>query len=94
MAKRHMQGQLSLGIFELEPKPEPKRNPLICEHWHKPFYEGSLNCCTKTGDIVVTGCDRSLCGEPPHCVYEPKDNSPEARARRVQWMKEHGDDDE
>ena len=48
--------------------------------------------CVKSGTPVYTNCNRSVAGDPPRCVYEPLDNSDEAVARRMRWMK--GGDDE
>lgn len=42
--------------------------------------------CTRNGK-VWTNCRASLCGEPPMCAYDEPDNSPEAVARRLEWMK-------
>jgi hypothetical protein len=45
--------------------------------------------CTKTSGIIWVGCHAGLCGDAPHCIYDPLDNSDEACARRLAWMKEH-----
>lgn len=39
---------------------------------------------------VLVNCRRSVAGDPPKCVYEPIDNSPEAVERRRRWIAEHG----
>ena len=45
--------------------------------------------CHKDGKEVYTDCTKSMCGDPPHCAWEEPDNSPEAKRRRVDWMRKH-----
>ncbi len=62
-------------------------DPFTCE-----FYAGTFlthDVCMKEGRVLVN-CHRSVAGDPPHCVYEPIDNSPEAMERRRKWIAEHG----
>lgn len=69
---------------------EPEhRDPLTCRYG---TYEGSVNRikCTYNGMVVRTNCHKSICGEPPRCVYEPIDNSPETVKRRLRWMEDEG----
>ena len=42
--------------------------------------------CTYGGGSVWVNCVEPICGEPPRCSYAPIDNSPEAMARRVEWL--------
>ena len=72
--------QLALDI-------EWQRNPLTCPHAVGEAWGGRVRCDLR-GD-VITNCQTSLAGEPPHCVYEPCDNSPETMARRRAWIEEH-----
>jgi hypothetical protein len=62
-------------------------DPLTC-----PYRTGKTvgeHCeCTYSGKSVWVSCSVSICGEPPVCSYAPVDNSPEAMARRVGWMRE------
>lgn len=85
--------QLSLDI-------DTRRDPLTCVHAVGETWGGRVLCNlrgykAKNADesdqkTVATNCRTSLAGEPPRCVYEPCDNSPETMARRRAWMKEHG----
>ena len=72
--------QLALDI-------EWKRNPLACSHVEYVMSDGHAYCNLRGG--VFTNCQTSLAGEPPHCVYEPCDNSPETMARRRAWIEKH-----
>lgn len=45
--------------------------------------------CTFTGRPVYVACHRPYFGDPPQCVHQPIDNSPEAMARRKTWAIEH-----
>lgn len=82
--------QLSLFTDELDEADEVEEapvDPFTCE-----FYAGTFlthDVCTKEGSVLVN-CHRSVAGDPPHCVYEPIDNSPEAMERRRKWIAEHG----
>lgn len=65
------------------------REPLACVHRH---FERSINhaWCDRGGGMTYTDCGMPFCGGLAQCAYEPLDNSPEACARRVEWMREHG----
>ncbi len=84
--KCDMEGQLSL--FSCESGVQGAHvNPFECE-----FHDGkflSHDICTKNGRVLVN-CRKSVAGDPPKCVYEPIDNSPEAVKRRRKWIAEHG----
>ena len=69
---------------------EPEhRDPTTCKYG---TYVSSVDrvSCTYSGAPVCVNCHRSLCGEPPHCLYEPIDNSPETVRRRLKWMEDEG----
>ncbi len=71
-------------LFELD----DKQNPLECPYDTGERFENHL-VCNRNGHRVWVNCQTSVCGEPPMCVWEEPDNSPEAKARRVEWMKRH-----
>lgn len=83
-------GQLSLFADEEDEADEVEEapvDPFTCE-----FYAGKSldnDICMKNGRVLVN-CRRSVAGDPPKCVYEPIDNSPEAVERRRRWIAEHG----
>lgn len=81
-ASRSDSGQMKL--FE-----EPKVDPLTCIHARDVEGMPDKTKCVKKG-VLYTNCRVSLAGEPPHCAYEPLDNSPETCARRARWIEEHG----
>ena len=73
--------QLTLDLPELT-------DPLTCQH--RQYVESiDRTICRKDGRITYTTCHRGLCGEKPHCVWDEPDNSPEAMARRLEWMRTH-----
>lgn len=74
--------QLTLDI-------EWKRNPLECPHVMKVLQDGHVYC--NLHGEVYTNCQTSVAGDPPHCVYEPHDNSKEAMARRKEWLRANAD---
>lgn len=83
--------QLRLEFDELEPT---RRDPFACEHVLRTTgFKPARTVCGLHGGEVYTNCRQSICGEEPRCVYEPADNSPEAMARRREWMKMEGDDE-
>lgn len=73
--------QLTLDI-------EWQRNPIECPHVVKVLKDNHV-LCNLRGE-TYTNCHTSLAGEPPHCCFEPCDNSIEARERRKAWSKAHG----
>lgn len=46
--------------------------------------------CLKKPTPTYTCCNKSICGEPPRCAWEPVDNSDEARERRKRWLEDGG----
>lgn len=48
--------------------------------------------CMRGATPTATNCNESICGEPPHCVFSPIDNSDAACQRRLEWMMEHEND--
>ena len=61
-------------------------DPLACQH-AEPRPEIDKTICRKDGREVWTECHKGHWGEPPTCAWEEPDNSPEAVARRLEWMK-------
>ena len=47
--------------------------------------------CAYGGRPVWVNCGTSFCGEPPICRFAPLDNSHEAMARRVEWLRANMD---
>ena len=66
---------------------EPDTDPLTCEHAGLDAGVPNRVWCQR-GEFW-TNCRESVAGDPPHCAFDPFDNSPEACARRVAWFKEH-----
>ena len=63
-------------------------DPATCPHGtYHPSIDRTL--CTKGGRETWVACHRGICGEPPMCVDAPLDNSPQAVARRLEWMREN-----
>ena len=62
-------------------------DPLTCQHRIPTGLSGISQCAAH--DMTFVDCMKSVCGEPPKCCYEPLDNSAEAVARRLEWMKSH-----
>lgn len=69
-----------------------ERDPLTCAHNIGELC-GRVMCDLRAGEsgFVCTNCNVSIAGEPPHCVYEPLDNSPATVARRKRWREQNGD---
>lgn len=65
---------------------DTKRDPLTCCHVIRTL-DGGKVLCDINGE-TYTNCHQSIAGEPPHCVWEPIDNSPDAIARRKAWIKD------
>lgn len=63
-------------------------DPATCKHREDVPCIGRV-LCHKDGKEIYTNCTEGLCGEPPRCAWEEPDNSPEAVARRLKWIKEH-----
>lgn len=61
------------------------RDPMTCGHAARSLDDGRVLCALH-GE-VWTNCRESVCGEEPQCAWEPADNSREAVARRLEWMK-------
>ena len=79
--------QLRLDFGELEPT---RRDPFKCAHCVRVTdFKPARVECDFSGGVVLTNCRDSIAGEPPHCVFEPIDNSPATMARRRAWIKEH-----
>lgn len=73
--------QLTLDLPELI-------DPLTCHH--RQYVEGiDQSICLRNGGKTYVTCHKPFCGEPPHCSWDEPDNSPEAKARRLEWMKKH-----
>lgn len=74
--------QLTLGLLD-----DP-RDPLTCPYRHESGLPGHSICTLKEENVWVT-CGEPQCGEINRCAYEKQDNSPQAMARRRQWMESH-----
>ena len=81
-----MQGQLTLDLAP------DRTDPRTCPHRADFALQGVWRCMAHDGTFVSCGVGHF--GEPPMCSYEEPDNSPEAVARRLEWMMEHGKEDE
>ena len=75
-----MSEQLTLAI-------DARTDPRTCPHREPYPLDGIWRCAAHDGCFV--SCMRETCGEPPHCCFEPLDNSAGAVARRKRWMAEH-----
>lgn len=76
--------QLALDVTNTE----TKRDPFSCPYLIRTAYgirEGEV-LCGYGGRETYTNCHASVAGDPPNCVYEAPDNSPEAVARRKAWL--------
>lgn len=73
---------------------EFEQGPLSCEHRHFVPIVGRVWCDLHD---VWTLCHVPFCGEMLGCAYDEPDNSQEACARRLQWLRDHktqgGNDD-
>lgn len=58
----------------------------VCGHRH---YDSGIAHVWCDLHEVWTNCGLPLCGEVVGCAYDEPDNSLEARARRVAWLKAH-----
>jgi hypothetical protein len=38
---------------------------------------------------MFVNCGKTICGDPPHCCFDPFDNSDEAMERRKRWMEDN-----
>lgn len=63
-------------------------DPLTCPYRSVTSLDGIERCSAHGGAFVR--CSQALYGEPPRCSFEPLDNSPEAVARRREWLEVHG----
>lgn len=62
--------------------------PSTCQHREDvPSIDKAI--CHRDGKETYTTCHKGICGDPPQCVWDEPDNSPEAVARRLEWMKGH-----
>lgn len=59
--------------------------PLLCE-FNSGGFDNKVRC-TKGGRVVWTECTSSHWGEPPTCILIEPDNSKEACARRLEYLK-------
>ena len=66
---------------------QDRADPPTCPHRMPTGLDGISQCAAH--DMTYVGCMKSVCGEPPRCSYEPIDNSAEAVARRLEWMRRH-----
>ena len=75
-----MQGQLTLDLAP------DRTDPATCPHG---TYHASIDrtLCRKDGRKLWVECNRPHWGEPPTCADVLPDNSPEAVARRMEWMR-------
>ena len=73
--------QMTLDLFG------PFAVPTTCGHrrWHDDIGKAF---CELHGSW--TNCGAFEWGETVGCVYEEPDNSPEARRRRIAWLRDHG----
>ena len=62
-------------------------DPTTCPH-RRDTGIGGIWRCEREGMYV--NCGKTICGEPPHCCFDPFDNSDEAMERRKKWMEENG----
>jgi len=62
-------------------------DPRTCPHRVPYELDGIFRCAAH--DMAFVNCLREVCGEPPHCCFEPLDNGEEAVARRLEWMRKH-----
>ena len=82
-----------LRLFEPERAPQEAEgragltDPLTCPHAGRIWEEFDRIWCER-GEFW-TDCQKEHWGEPPQCAFDPPDNSPEAKARRVAWCKEN-----
>ena len=61
-------------------------DPTTCEYKRDTGIYGIWRC-EREGMFV--NCGKALCGEPPHCCFDPFDNSDEAMERRKRWMEDN-----
>lgn len=64
-------------------------DPFDCLHATSKRVGEHILCDANGGSGVWVNCQTSCFGEPPCCRLMEPDNSDEARARRVAWMREH-----
>lgn len=63
-----------------------REKALVCGHRH---YDTTIARVWCDLHDVWTACGLPICGEVAGCTYEEPDNSPEACARRVEWLRDH-----
>lgn len=61
-------------------------DPTTCEHRRETGIYGIWRC---ERENMYVNCCKPICGEPPHCCFDPFDNSDEAMERRKKWMEEN-----
>ena len=75
-------------MFQLTLDLPPMLTPETCQ-----YREDVTNIdrvlCHRNGTDTYVECHKSFCGEPPHCSWDEPDNSPDACAKRLEWMKNH-----
>ena len=62
-------------------------DPTTCEYKRDTGIGGIWRC---TRENMYVNCGKTICGEPPHCCFDPFDNSDEAMERRKRWTEENG----
>lgn len=65
---------------------EFEQGPMTCEHRQSVPEIGRVWCGLHG---VWTACGMPICGEIAGCAYDEPDNSQEACARRLQWLRDH-----
>lgn len=70
--------QLTLAI-------DDRTDPMTCPHRADFALPDTWRCMAHDGTFVHCGVGHF--GEPPTCSYEEPDNSTEAVARRLEWMR-------
>ena len=66
---------------------QDRTDPLTCPHRADFDMPNTWRCMAHDGTFVH--CAVGKYGEPPMCYFEPIDNSAEAVARRLEWMRRH-----
>jgi hypothetical protein len=78
--------QLTLDLFT------ERINPITCPHAQPLLDLPKIVFCHHPDGGWYTNCQKSVCGQEPQCALEKPDNSPQAVARRLEWMRENGKD--
>lgn len=76
------------GLSSATSRKEGEMDPLRCPHvTERGVIEGKVYCGLHDAWVE---CQESHWGEPPRCAWDEPDNSDEAKARRVAWVRENG----